>query len=81
MLCPSIDSQTLIEMITTEPAVALGLGNHIGRLAPGFNADIIAMPVSKDALASAANGSDYLVRAAPLPQRVWIHGREVLAAS
>lgn len=79
--CPSIDSQLLIQMITTEPAAALGLGQQIGRLASGFAADIIAMPVPRNALASAASFADYLVCKAPLPQKVWIHGREVFSAS
>ena len=76
--CPSMEPQDLIEMITSEPAAALGRQSHIGRLAPGFTADIIAMPVAKEAMASAASVCDYLVRTAPLPQNVWIRGCPVL---
>ncbi|MGC8540238.1 MAG: amidohydrolase family protein [Phycisphaerae bacterium] len=77
---PSIHSQILWRMITAEPAIALGLGSRIGRLAPGYAADIIALPLAKDVLASAATVCDYLVREAPLPQSVWIGGRQVSSA-
>ena len=77
---PSIPSQILWRMITAEPAIALGLGSRIGRLAPGYAADIIALPLAKDVLASAATVCDYLVREAPLPQSVWIGGRQVSSA-
>ena len=77
---PSIPSQILWRMITAEPAAALGLGSRIGRLAPGYAADILALPAAKEMFASSAAVCDYLVREAPLPQRVWIRGRHVFSA-
>ena len=77
---PSIDSQILWRMITSEPAAALGLGSRIGRLAPGYAADILALPVAKEMLTSSAAICDYLVHEAPLPESVWINGRPVLSS-
>ena len=77
---PSINSQVLWRMITSEPASALRLESRVGRLAPGCLADIIALPVAKDILTSTAAVCDYLVREAPLPQSVWISGSQVFSA-
>lgn len=77
---PSIDSQTLWRMMTSDPAAALGLGSRIGRLAPGFLADILALPIPRAMLTSPAAVCDYLVHEAPMPQSVWINGREVFSA-
>ncbi len=77
---PSINPQILWRMITTHPAAALGLGSQIGRLAPGYAANILALPVANEMLTSCAAVCDYLVRQAPLPQRVWIRGKQVFSA-
>jgi len=40
------------EMITVNPASALRQQNTLGRIAPGFRADLIAIPRSKDRIYS-----------------------------
>jgi aminodeoxyfutalosine deaminase len=41
---PDLDSETLLKTITLTPAKALGQAGHLGELAPGAQADIIALP-------------------------------------
>jgi len=33
-----------LESYTTQPAIVAGWGDRLGRLAPGFNADLIVLP-------------------------------------
>jgi 5-methylthioadenosine/S-adenosylhomocysteine deaminase len=42
---PRLTTARLIRMMTEDGADVLGLGEHFGRLAPGYNADIIAVEV------------------------------------
>ncbi|MDA8377802.1 MAG: amidohydrolase family protein [Planctomycetia bacterium] len=76
---PQSDPQQLLAMITTQPAAALGLSHHLGRLAPGFAADILAMPVPAPCAGSAASVAEYLIEHAPLPQQIWMAGQALSA--
>lgn len=69
---PGFPHAILLDMMTRRPAQALGLGDHVGALAPGMHADIIALPVShnhheKNMLAE-------IIQTAPSPDHVWING-------
>lgn len=75
---PTADPQNLMAMITTEPAIALGLKNNLGQLATGFSADVIAIPVPANMALNAARICDYLVRHAPQPSQVWVGGQSAL---
>ena len=41
---PQVPSAEVLSMVTTKPARALGMGNHLGRIKPGFMADLIGLP-------------------------------------
>jgi aminodeoxyfutalosine deaminase len=45
---PSLSSPDLLKMVTINPAQALQQENRLGRIAPGFLADAIAIPYSGD---------------------------------
>ncbi len=68
------DAQQLLAMLTTQPAAALGLAEKIGRLAPGFAADILAMSVPTEFTTTAAGIADYLIGHSPTPVQVWVRG-------
>ncbi|MGC9259361.1 MAG: amidohydrolase family protein [Phycisphaerae bacterium] len=72
---PTADPQQLLAMITTQPAAAMGLSHHVGRLIPGLAADVLAMPVPSEYARTAASAADYLIDYAPLPQQIWIAGQ------
>jgi cytosine/adenosine deaminase-related metal-dependent hydrolase len=46
---PSLSSLELLKMVTVNPARALQQGSNLGRIAPGFLADAIAIPYSGNA--------------------------------
>jgi aminodeoxyfutalosine deaminase len=46
---PSLSSLDLLKMVTVNPAQALQQENRLGRIAPGYLADAIAIPYSGDA--------------------------------
>jgi cytosine/adenosine deaminase-related metal-dependent hydrolase len=41
---PDIAPQKILEMVTVNPALALGQQDALGRIRPGFRADLIAIP-------------------------------------
>lgn len=43
---PSLRPEELLEMVTINPATALGEHHRLGRIAPGYAADLIAIPAS-----------------------------------
>jgi cytosine/adenosine deaminase-related metal-dependent hydrolase len=45
---PQSSPQKIFEMVTVNPALALREQNTLGRIRPGFRADLIAIPCSKD---------------------------------
>jgi cytosine/adenosine deaminase-related metal-dependent hydrolase len=45
---PEISPEEIFEMVTVNPASALGQQNMLGRIRPGFRADLIAIPSSED---------------------------------
>ena len=45
---PQSSPQKIFEMVTVNPALALREQNMLGRIRPGFRADLIAIPCSKD---------------------------------
>jgi len=67
-------SDDLLRMVTLDAASALGLGEQIGSLEPGKQADLAAFPAPPDESPPA----DWLVRAAPAPLGVWVAGRRVV---
>jgi len=71
-LFPTTPSETILELITRNPAHALGLENLIGTLESGHRADLIALPLP------APTPTDQIARTlittAPPPRAVWIGG-------
>jgi imidazolonepropionase-like amidohydrolase len=43
---PSLSPRDLLEMVTTNPASALGQAKSLGRVRSGFRADLISLPLS-----------------------------------
>ncbi|HTV48294.1 MAG TPA: amidohydrolase family protein [Phycisphaerae bacterium] len=66
----------LYAMITTRPSAALGLADHVGRLSPGFYADIQAVPIDSSA-EKITDVLEVLISEAPLPSALWINGVQV----
>lgn len=66
---------TLLRMITSDAAAALGLGAQVGTLEAGRCADLAAFPLSADGRADPAR---YLVEHAPQPCGVWVAGQRVV---
>jgi cytosine/adenosine deaminase-related metal-dependent hydrolase len=44
---PSVPAQEILSMVTYKPAEALGMGNELGRIKPGYLADLIGIPLSR----------------------------------
>ncbi len=44
---PSVKPEELLAMVTVKPAQGLGKGRRLGRVKPGFYADLIGIPASK----------------------------------
>ncbi len=74
---PQISPVVLMEMITTRPAQALGLSEHIGRLAAGFSADAVLLPLDPSTGTDSAAICAAMVHIAPEPAAVWVMGRQV----
>lgn len=74
---PDISPVALMEMITTQAAQALGLSEQVGRLAAGFSADAVLLPLNICADASATDICTAIVRTAMEPTAVWAMGRRV----
>ncbi len=74
---PEISPVVLMEMITTRPAQALGLSEHIGRLAAGFSADAVLLPLDTSTGMDTSAICAAMVHNAPEPAAVWVMGRRV----
>ena len=62
---PTISPQKIVEMVTMSPALALRQQNALGRIRPGFLADLIAIPCSE--------GDDVFEQIAAFDRRIdWI---------
>lgn len=70
-------AHTLLEMVTSRAAEALGLGHLIGSLEAGKRADLAAFPCTADASAP----ESHLVQAAPAAAGLWVDGAAVKARS
>ena len=44
---PKVSSQEILSMVTEKPAQALGMGLQLGRIKPGYFADLIGIPLTK----------------------------------
>jgi aminodeoxyfutalosine deaminase len=44
---PRVPSSEILAMVTTKPARALGLGSQLGRVKPGYLADLIGIPLPR----------------------------------
>ncbi len=70
---PGVPAMTLLEMATIHGAAALGLSDRIGRIAPGLQADLVAIcpdgPIEDPAEA--------LLRTRRMPSFVCVAGREI----
>lgn len=73
----ALPAQAVLEMATLNAARALGLERHIGSLAPGKRADIVAVDFSALELAPTYDALSHLVYAAGREHvsHVWIDGR------
>ncbi len=72
---PDVAPELLIGMITTAGAAALGMTDQIGRLRPGYCADMQAFCPPPTARRSATAFSHWLLTEAPRPHRVWVQGQ------
>src|SRR5579871_6680330 len=43
---PQVPAEEILSMVTVKPAQALGLGHHLGRIKPGYLADLIGVPLA-----------------------------------
>jgi imidazolonepropionase-like amidohydrolase len=48
---PALSPRQILEMVTVNAARALGQGDRLGQIAPGFLADLIALPCPGSATA------------------------------
>jgi cytosine/adenosine deaminase-related metal-dependent hydrolase len=67
-LAPAVPARALLESVTRRGAVALGFGDTLGALAPGFCAEIIAVDVPRDV----TDVEEYLVGGIRPEQVSWI---------
>jgi aminodeoxyfutalosine deaminase len=67
------DPYVLLEMITRRGALALGLQDHLGTIAPGQAADFTLLPWTGE-----GEPAEWAVRIAPEPAAVWLGGRRVV---
>jgi aminodeoxyfutalosine deaminase len=74
---PSSNPADLFAMITIRAAAALGLADRIGRLAPGFYADIQAIPIPDSSTQKIDAVLHALISSAPSPSAIWISGSSV----
>ena len=74
---PQISPVMLMEMITTRPAQALGLSEQVGRLAAGFSADAILLPLYPSVGTNPQAICAAIVQNAPEPSAVWVMGRRM----
>lgn len=77
---PGFSPLVLLEMITTRPARALGLGDKIGALMPGMVADMIALPLGQPHV-DGTKALEEIMMKAPIPERVWMAGRLMKTAA
>lgn len=63
----------LLQLATHSAATALGLGDRVGMLQPGMQADVVAWPLPPSCRAPL----EHLVHETPTPLRVWVAGQEV----
>ncbi len=74
---PQTSAVVLMEMITTLPAQALGLSQQVGRLAAGFSADAVLLPLDRSVGTDANAVCRAIVHNAPEPAAVWVMGRRM----
>ena len=74
---PACSPMDLVGMITSDGAAALGRSATLGRLKPGFYADIQAFSPPKKLLSSCDQFAHWLVQTAPRPEQVWVGGQLV----
>ncbi len=78
---PSISPHTLLEMMTTAGATAIGLAGRAGRLHIGYYADILAFSPPAEVRDRPQTLAEWLVKTAPLPSKVWAGGEQVIPVS
>lgn len=73
--CPDVPARTLLEMATLHAAAAVGLSTRIGRLAPGYEADLVAFALPRPGVPEPALA---ILDSEQLPSRVYVAGRCVV---
>ena len=58
---PQVSPAEILSMATTKPARALGMGNLLGRVKPGFLADFIGLPAPRK-LKAGGSLEDWVLR-------------------
>ncbi len=59
---PQVQAEEILSMVTVKPAQALGLGHQLGRIKPGYLADLIGIPLSQRKGPKAADPFDQVLR-------------------
>jgi cytosine/adenosine deaminase-related metal-dependent hydrolase len=59
---PQVSEEEILSMVTVKPAQALGLGHQLGRIKPGYLADMIGIPLPSRKKARSANLFDQVLR-------------------
>ena len=73
-LHPQLDPRDILHMGTLAGAQALGRQNEVGRIAPGTLANLVAMPLPKDAGATASDLLAGVLADNAAPRAVWLRG-------
>jgi aminodeoxyfutalosine deaminase len=59
---PQVAAEEILSMVTVKPAQALGLGHQLGRIKPGYLADLIGVPFHPRKRSGNFNASDQVLR-------------------
>jgi cytosine/adenosine deaminase-related metal-dependent hydrolase len=73
---PSVPAQEILSMVTHKPAQALGMGNELGRIKPGYLADLIGLPLPRRKKAKSADLLEQVVQYRNRISFAMVHGEQ-----